>query len=193
MIAAVEPDAPTAVATSNEDAVLRVSWTAPTNTGGNSIALTAYRVTLRKADSTYTQVSECDGSQAGILAAAQCDISMSALTGELGLSLGDQVFAIVYASNSVGEGSASTANSVDIGIVQQAPSKPSSPPLRDSATTISSLVVDITALSDPDNGKDDIISYNIEMSSDGGSNFSEVQGETSDSLLLTATVNSGIT
>jgi hypothetical protein len=68
-------------------------------------------------------------------------------------------------------------------------------PLRDdSLTTTSYITVTWTALSQPENGMSDIISYNLRW--DGGSSgtvYNELVGETTNYLLTTFTVSSAIT
>lgn len=192
VLAAIEPDAPTAVETNNVDEFLVITWTPPADTGGTAVALTSYRITIQNKATNYADFTDCDEDDSTVLSTQTCSVSMSSLTDDFDLEQGDDVFAIIYASNSIGEGAASAVNAV-IGKVQAVPHQPPSAPTREGTTDETQIVVDIGALSDPENGGDAIISYFIEISADSGSTWLEVQGSSSDSLLLQATYTTSIT
>lgn len=112
VLAAIEPDAPTAVETNNVNEHLVITWTAPTDTGGTGVALTSYRITIQNKATNYADFTNCVEDAATVLSTRTCSVSMSDLTTSFNLVQGDDVFAIVYASNPIGEGAASTVNTV---------------------------------------------------------------------------------
>lgn len=60
---------------------VQISWSEPSDTGGDGIQLTSYRVELLLPDGTYAQdLVNCDGTDPTIVAARACTIPMATLT-----------------------------------------------------------------------------------------------------------------
>ena len=59
---------------------LHVAWTAPTNTGGTGIAITAYKVELLLTGGTTYQIATCTETAAIVVSSATCTLVMTDLT-----------------------------------------------------------------------------------------------------------------
>jgi hypothetical protein len=100
--AAAKPDTPAAPLTSvlsNTGVV--ITWTAPFNGGS---AITYYTVKVRQSDSVTfsTELTSCDGSNAGIIAATSCTIPIGVLfAAPFNLVWGASIYATVQATNVV--------------------------------------------------------------------------------------------
>ena len=83
-----------------------------------------------KKDTTYSQHSECDGTDVTILATQTCYISMSTLTSsEFGFELGDLVVVKIRARNEKGWGIYSPTNLLGA-LVEEVPLAPTTAPRR---------------------------------------------------------------
>lgn len=89
----------TIVTTSLQGALLRISWTAPSN--NNGAAVTGYRIKLlNKFTNAYEEHSSiCNGASSLV---TDCDIAMSTLINSLGYVAGDAVKVTLSAQNSIG-------------------------------------------------------------------------------------------
>jgi hypothetical protein len=106
ILTATEPaamSAPTVSYSSSSPTSIRVAWNAPYS-GGSPI--TAYEVLIAHADdptSFSTELTYCDGASITLMTAGHCDIPLLTLRAPpFGLELGDEVYAKVAASNTVG-------------------------------------------------------------------------------------------
>jgi hypothetical protein len=79
-----------------------VTWIAPDNGGS---AITEYTIFIRESDLTnyYIELSNCDGSEDGIVAAISCTIPVTVLkAAPFNLPWGSDVYAKVLATNIYG-------------------------------------------------------------------------------------------
>jgi len=100
------PAAPLTLVLSNTGLV--ITWVAPFN-GGSPI--TSYTVKVRHKDSTTfsTELTNCDGSNAGIVSATSCTIPIEVLlAAPFNLPWGSSIFATVQATNIVNSSGVST-------------------------------------------------------------------------------------
>lgn len=96
------PNQPLAPLTSIVDSAVIVSWKSPYN--GGSI-ITDYVVTIRHADSTsFSTISDCDGSSQEAVQLRQCTITIESLQATpFDLPWGASIYAKVAAVNIMGE------------------------------------------------------------------------------------------
>jgi hypothetical protein len=81
IVAASLPDPPPEPALSIVGTGVEITWSPPTDTGGDGIAVTAYRVEVRLNSGAFQEdLVACDGTEAAIVASASCTIPMSTLT-----------------------------------------------------------------------------------------------------------------
>jgi hypothetical protein len=103
-----------------------ITWVEPNN-GGSPI--TAYTIQVQHGDDNTQYSAEltyCDGSSLGIMAAKYCEIPLTTLrVSPFSLALDSTVYAKVSATNSVGAGAFSSPNTVGVSI-QTEPSAPTS-------------------------------------------------------------------
>ncbi len=157
--AASVPDAPTGLsATASGRTQIDLSWTAPTNDGGASI--TGYRI----------EVSPNGTSNWTDLVANKTGTSHS----HMNLDPGTTRHYRVYAINSVGE-SASASNVASA--TTEAASVPDAPTGL-SATASGRTQIDLSWSAPVDNGGATITGYQIELSTDAGSNWSDLVANT---------------
>ena len=58
-----------------------VAFSAPTNTGGNSVAILGYEITFKHKDGTYSSITaECNGADSTIMSQMWCEVSLASLT-----------------------------------------------------------------------------------------------------------------
>jgi hypothetical protein len=104
------PQQPFQVVTTISGTDTAISFTAPEN---GAAPIEAYRVWLRHADGSFAQdLTNCDGSDAAIVAALSCAVPLTTLRGTYGLAYGELVQARVQAKNANGWGSLSQVNLV---------------------------------------------------------------------------------
>ena len=80
IIAATPPAAPAAPTLTTPSTDVVIAWTAPTNTGGTGIAITAYKVELLLTDGTTYQIATCTETDAVVVSSATCTLVMTDLT-----------------------------------------------------------------------------------------------------------------
>lgn len=178
---------------------VQVNWVAP---GDNGSALLRYEILFAEsaaADAPYVEeLGYCDGRGAAILAGAACTVPMSQFwlstaASSLKYAQGDNIKLQVRAWNTIGAGPLSA---VVVGpVVETVPEVPTLAPLRDEAgTTSSQVAVTMPEIVDGSHaaGAASISSYNLEWNAGSGTAFSEVVGETTESLVRTVTVSAGI-
>lgn len=122
MKAAFKPAQPSAPYTSVIASNIVINWVAPS---ANGSPITGYRITIKQQDGTYTSdLSNCDGTAASsIVTNKQCTVPIATLTSSpYLLTLGDNVYAKVYAINFYGESASSDAGNG--GTILYVPSKP---------------------------------------------------------------------
>jgi len=78
-----------------------VSWTAPSNSGGTGVPISAYQVLFKQSNGVYSTIDlECDGTDPVILAALQCKVEMTTLLASpFNLVEGNLVTVVVQALN----------------------------------------------------------------------------------------------
>lgn len=137
--------------------------------------------------------SYCDGSTSQVVTEMSCFVPVSVLTADpYSLTAGTTVIAIVRAHNARGWSEYSPENTAGA-IIVTVPHKMANVARDDSQTTTSYITVSWTALSEPENGMSTVLSYALEW--DGGSSgsmFSELVGESTNYLLTTFTVSTGV-
>lgn len=108
--AAREPDVPAAPVTSIDPATggIVLHWAAPSERGS---AIEAYKIEIaNKAQTSWSEVSSCDGADPVVRDALQCIVPMSTFTGPLfGYVFDDVVYVRVSAKNHYGFGAISPA------------------------------------------------------------------------------------
>lgn len=114
ILAATVPSEPLNVASTNSavDTSVRISWDAPTNSGGTGVVIISYKILLRKKDGTFIEdKTSCDGSLSTTISNRYCDILMAKfLSSTFNLAQGDEIVAKVTAFNSIGESVESSLN-----------------------------------------------------------------------------------
>jgi hypothetical protein len=96
---------------------VEISWTEPSDTGGDGIPIVAYKIELLLTDGTYKEdLVDCDGTDSTIVSTLSCSIPMATLTSTdaiLGFSYAqaDEVAARVTATNAIGEGAVGALSS----------------------------------------------------------------------------------
>jgi hypothetical protein len=199
--AASLPGAPPEPALTIVGTDVQITWSAPADTGGDGIALSAYRVELRLADGSYKEdLVTCDASQAAIVSAASCTIPMSTLTSAdpatgFSYSQGDEVVARVTAATVIGYGAAGPVSSAQTVLAEVAPHKPPTAPRRGAASNEAQLVVDWDALVAPDAGGSSVTSYNLQWDQATGTfgpHLTGASAECCDSLVTTHTQAAGL-
>ena len=168
IIAATKPDPPLAPTISIDGTNVKIVWAEPTNTGGNLIAITKYKVEIQKHDGTYAEdLTNCDAhtgsGYAALVSSKTCYIPMSLITDTstgFGFTAGQDVTARVTAGNVIDYGLPGPVSTVPV-LAQVLPLKPASPPTRDSATNENQIVIDWALISSPGGGGSAITSYNL--------------------------------
>jgi len=104
ILAAGQPEAPTAPTTSVVANYVIVDWTAPFD---NHMPITGYRILIGQQDGSYYTEDQigCDGSSDAIRQATQCTIMLDTLTAPpWGLVQGASIYAKIIAYNALGDG-----------------------------------------------------------------------------------------
>jgi hypothetical protein len=177
--AATPPAAPLAPTLSEDGTSMKISWSAPTDTGGTAVAINAYKVEVKLPialpDGTVqykedlSPVPNCDGSLASIYAAdpcCECSIPMALLTSTdaatgFGFTQGQGIAARVTAANVIGLGPAGALSGATV-LAQVVPAKPANPPRRGAGTGEARIVIDWDAIDSPADGGSGVISYNLQ-------------------------------
>jgi hypothetical protein len=121
LLMATVPDQVSIPVTSNLNADIIITWSAPF---ANSDPITGYRIEIFQKDLSYSEdLTNCDGSAAGIVSATTCTIPYTVLIATpFSLIQGDEVYARVYAINSYGDSEVSLdGNGAIIEVVPAAP------------------------------------------------------------------------
>ena len=158
----MNPGAPTAVTvTASGRTILLVSWTAPADDGGR--AITGYKIEVSSDGTNYTD---------------EVPNTMSTATSYIdrGLSAGDARHYRVSAISSEGTGTASTAGmgTTAASSVMAVPSDPTGL----AATPSGRTLIQLSWTAPSDNGGSSVTGYQIEWSSDGISNWADVEDDT---------------
>jgi hypothetical protein len=196
IIAATVPGMPAEPTLTIDSTNVRISWSNPTNTGGDGIAITAVRVEIRLPDGTTYQEEPvaCNGATSAIVSATQCDIPMSTFTtatasGGLGFAQAQEITARITVSNSIGFGPTGPVATSSTVIAQLVPHQPTTAPTRGAATSSSQIVIDWQTVVDPQNGGSAVTSYNLQWDNEEGNfnNDIDLTGVSSDYTLTTFT------
>ena len=157
---ATQPDAPTGLsATASGRTQINLSWTAPSNNGG--AAITGYRIeTSTNAGTTW---SEQDGNTESTATAYE----------HTGLTPGTTYHYRVFAINSAGTGNPSNVDNATTSTATQPGA-----PTRLSATASGRTEINLSWTAPPDDGGAAIMGYQIELSTDAGSNWSDLVANT---------------
>ncbi len=158
----MNPGAPTGVTvTTSGRTILLVSWTAPTDDGGR--AITGYKIEVSTDGTNYDD---------------EIPNTMSTATSyvDRGLSAGDTRHYRVSAISSEGTGTASTAGmgTTVASSVMAVPSDPTGL----AATPSGRTLIQLSWTAPSDNGGSSVTGYQIEWSSDGISNWADVEDDT---------------
>jgi len=153
---------------------VKVSWTAPSNSGGTGVPVTAYQVLFKQSDGLYSTIhAECDGTSATIVAALQCEVEMTTLlSAPFNLLEGTLVVVVVQALNVIDYSVPSAPNTVGV-LAQVVPHAPTSAPVRGASTTESQIEATMATVTST--GGSPIISYSLEIND--GSGFVSVAGD----------------
>ncbi len=152
--AATAPGAPTSLsATADGQTIINLSWTAPASTGG--AAITGYSI----------EVSTNEGSSFTELVASHSSTSYS----HIGLSAGTRRDYRVSAINSAGTGPVSNV----VNATTDAATAPSAPTSL-TATASGQTIINLSWTAPSSTGGAAITGYRIEVSTDGGTSFSEL-------------------
>lgn len=138
---------------------VQIDWT---DTNINFATITAYKIFIITSSGTYVENTNiCDGSRSTIVTAQRCRFLMSALwVSPHTLTRGSDIRAKVQSINIRGSSPLSSAS--DLGqLVMTVPDQISSP-IRNSATSISQIVITWSPLVSPANGGSAITSYYLE-------------------------------
>lgn len=119
---AIAPSKPDSPVTLNNGVNVVISWSAPSENGSQ---ITSYAIKIRESNGvTFTQdLTNCDGTDNTIISSTTCTIPQSTLTSApYSLSLGDDVYARVVATNVIGSSTSSdTGSGANIITVPDAP------------------------------------------------------------------------
>lgn len=200
IIAATVPGAPAEPSLTVNGVNVRITWADPTDTGGASITITAFRIEIRLPDgATFTEVSACNGTDASLVSAKTCDIPMSTFTtptgsGGLGFAQGNEITARITAANVIGYGSAGSVASLATTVAQVAPLTPLAGPRRGTGTDASQIVIEWDPVVDPQNGGSAVTSYNLQWDAGSGNFDSQIDltGISSDYTLSSFTQVAGV-
>ena len=160
LYASAPPLALAAATTSNEGTDVRVTWPATPSDRGS--AVTAYSVTFKRADGTYSPiVPGCDGTLSAVASSRSCAVPMATLTAApFSLAIGSTVVARVSASNAKGASPLSPANTA--GAVAQAAPTAGPAAARGGATTATQIEVTWPPIAtSPADGGATITSYEL--------------------------------
>jgi hypothetical protein len=189
------PDQMAAVVTTivSETGDVQLAWTEPSD---NSAEITQYKVEIldRNGAAWNEDTTNCDASDAVVMAAFSCTIPMSALiVAPFSLLQGDLISVRASALNSNGWGAVSTTNTAGA-YVMTAPTRMNDP-VRDSDSSDSQIIVSWDALTaEADTGGATVTSYGLEWDSGtSGATWSELAGHTVATLATSFTVTSGLT
>lgn len=111
-MAAEKPSAPAPATTALSGTSAAISWVAPSENGS---PILSYLIEIQGSDGGWRQDTVyCDGADSGIISTTTCSIPLTILTdaaGPFALAPGALVAVRVAATNLLGTGAASTANS----------------------------------------------------------------------------------
>jgi hypothetical protein len=149
---------------------VKISWTAPAD---GSSTITSYSIEIKeKGTSTYTaDLTDCNGANALVMTNRYCVIPMSTLTSTYAYIFDDLVVVRAKAVNAKGSGSYSDDNSSGAKI-RSIPITMTTLAVSDYSDTYITLTW--TALSSPDTGNSDIITYNIQYNNDQSGTYSNL-------------------
>jgi large repetitive protein len=145
VVAAHKPDTMATVTTSivSSTGAVRITWTAPESNGD---AITEYKILIGDSTgTTYTESSDCDGSNSAVITALSCTVDMSSLAAipYSYTTQGTLIRVRATASNDYGESSESTENTS--GATYRTVPAAMSAPVRDSSSTSSQIILTWTA------------------------------------------------
>jgi hypothetical protein len=164
---------------------ISIAWEEPSSDGG--CAVTGYAVFRDDGAGSSINTEINSASDAAIRDNASLfDVDVTYFPASME---GETFFFQVYAFNAIGSVASESASF----ILGQKPSKPTTAPVKDAANSDNSqITVDLTLFSgDSETGAIQPTSYNLEVDDGTGSGvFTELYGETSESLLLSYTYHS---
>lgn len=167
-------------------------WSAPSD---NSAAITQYKVEILDHDGLAwnEETTDCDASDAAVMAAFNCTIAMSAfIVSPFSLVQGDLISVRASALNSNGWGPVSATNT-EGAYVMTAPTGMNDP-VRDPDSSDSQIIVEWDPLTvEADTGGATVVSYGLEWDAGtDGATWSELAGHTVATLATSFTVTSGL-
>ena len=98
-----EPSAPQVPSTVENGDQVRIRWVKPYS-GGFGVLITEYEIQIKLSNGNYAATPDCNGQMNEIIEGQQCDVPVTTLISDFGLSLGDLVVARVRARNEKGFG-----------------------------------------------------------------------------------------
>lgn len=147
-----KPDAPTNVQTTNINADVKITWTAPSDDG--SEAIDTYTVFVKDSVNSPTEV--CSG-----VTLTECTVPLATLKTTLSLTQGDKVLATVTATNAVG--TSDPSNEGGDAEIQNVPATPTS-----LTSTNNGSNIDL-AWTPGDDGNENVNSFEVYIKSNSGS------------------------
>lgn len=177
---------------------VQISWSQPSDTGGDGIPLTSYRVELLLPDGTFAQdLVNCDGTDPAIVAARACTIPMATLTSTdpssgFAYTQGAEVAARVTATNAIGEGEVGALSTTTTILAQVVPLKPLTPPRRGSSTGEAQIEIEWDGVLGLDTGGSAITSYNLQWDQGSGVFGVDLAGASVDYILTSYTLTNGL-
>jgi len=170
---------------------VKIAWAEPASNGAT---ISAYRVEIKDSGSSWiTETTDCDGSDATIMSNLYCIIPMSTLTGgSFTLPVNTLVEVQIRATNSYGDGSYSSVNSV--GAKTRTTPVQMSAPTEGTDVTENQIDIDWTALtSSSDTGYSTILGYRVYYDNGGATTPSIFVAETLDTTYTTTGLTTGTT
>lgn len=180
------------ISTQNDLLNVHVTWQEPDD---NESPITAYFIEIRHSDGiTFSEASECIGSDPLILSNLECFIPLTTLrTSPYDLVYGDYVVARVRAYNEFGWSLDSQPNTGGA-TIQTEPIQVTSMQYLPLMSTLETVTVEIEAsVSAVASGGYAVDSYHFEVSADDGASWTSLQGQDNAPSLLTQATATGLT
>ena len=192
ILASSVPSEPLNIVTSNVplSTTVTITWDAPLDSGGDGILIDTYYIFIFDKDGVDSyETGDCDGTDQTIIDARTCEVEMATLiSAPYSLAQGADVIVQVQAGNSIGTSALSLLNTdyANIALVEVVPQKPPGSPRRDQALSSDSLLqVEFDALSSPEHGGAEILSYHLQYDdASGGAIWTDLLGYPVDELDL---------
>jgi hypothetical protein len=148
---------------------LVATWIAPSYNGGTNVIITSYRVKFMQSNGIFTEIpAECDGTQASVITALQCQVHMTTLlAAPFNLAEGNLIVVSVEALNAIGYSIPSLPNTQGQ-LAQVQPHAPTAKPIRGTITDESQIQIILTTVTT--DGGSPLTSYAVEIN-DGITGF----------------------